>query len=215
MQQNAFSLAILELRKPTKEAFELLPHWGGRYWASSDALHRSYALAQLQETERLCEQLIASWPGDLNQPVRDEDAFPELFELARLRSIASDSTRLYAAMALEGFVNLYGVVRLGQRVFDTHFERLHAIPKLQRLLLIGESIEVRNDHPIAVALGNVARSRNELVHPKAVELSDPTIEVEGDNVEVPGYARQSVTNMETFFDEFERLVPAMKPHIRR
>ena len=40
------------------------------------------------------------------------------------RDALADSIVLFSAMAVEAFINYYGVVRLGEQQFNAHFERL-------------------------------------------------------------------------------------------
>ena len=56
--------------------------------------------------------------------------------------------RIYAAMAVEGFLNFYGVLRLGQNVFDEHFERLGLVPKVRALLLVCDQLDVSQQDPL-------------------------------------------------------------------
>jgi hypothetical protein len=83
------------------------------------------------------------------------------------RDQLSDSIRVYAAMAVEGFLNWYGVLRLGEAVFNEHFERLSLVTKAKTLLLVCDSLTLTRDDPLLAVMDKVAQSRNALVHPKA------------------------------------------------
>ena len=154
------------------------------------------------------------WPTDPPLALNNaRNSYPELAALGRRRDRASDAARLYAAMAVEGFVNFYGVLRLGQLVFDEHFERLGMVPKLQRLLLICESLNVTKAHGIVAALERVAASRNSLVHPKAREIPRAHGATARTSIPLPEHAQASIDSMEEFFTRFVELVPGMARYL--
>jgi hypothetical protein len=175
-------------------------------WQTNDARYREVAHELLAELEQVFKQLNEIWP---TVPVTSQSIVrehPEIYRLIRLRDRAADSTQIFAAMAIEGFLNYYGVLRFGQQVFEEHFERLGVVPKLRQLLLICDGINLSKDDPLCDAARRVAESRNQLLHPKAKEVPHdgtfkPTV------LKLPEYARESVNAMETFFTLFASAVP--------
>jgi hypothetical protein len=159
----------------------------------------------LAELEVFCEEVKAQWPARPGSSI-DPKLHPEIAKLAGQRDRASDSVRIYSAMAVEGFLNLYGVVRLGQSAFDEHFERLGLVPKLRVLLLVCDALQIGRDDQLVDLLSKLAEGRNALVHPKAREVPGPL--AEPTKIRVPEVAREAVANMEAFFKEFEVAVPA-------
>lgn len=113
-------------------------------------------------------------------------------------------------MAVEGFLNFYGVLRVGQQVYDEHFERMGLIPKLRALLLVCDSVNIPKNHQIILSLDKIAQSRNALVHPKAKEIEGGLGGKRRSSVKVPDVARESVAQMEFFFSEFVKIVPQAK-----
>ena len=113
-------------------------------------------------------------------------------------------------MAVEGFLNYYGVVRLGENEYATHFERLGLIPKLRALLLVCDSLSVSKNDPLVTLLDRIAQRRNNLLRAKAKELPAyaPAEERPGDKI--PDGARQAVSDMDAFFQEFASAVPDAK-----
>jgi hypothetical protein len=107
-------------------------------------------------------------------------------------------------MAIEGFLNFYGVYRLSQPCFERDFASKPLFHKLQGLLHACNGVAIESTSTIAIALQVVARSRNSLVHPTASELKDG---VPGRPPHVPGEAQLVMAAMESFFAEFKRLVP--------
>ena len=51
-------------------------------------------------------------------------------------------------MAVEGFLNYYGVVRFGEPEYKRNFERLGLVPKLRALLLFCDSIALDDTDPL-------------------------------------------------------------------
>jgi len=169
---------------------------------------RFYRLARshLARLERLVLDVNAKWPKALDESVKDHEITPELDAMVLERDTTSDTCRIFAAMAVEAFLNFYGAARLGEEEFNSHFERLAVVPKTRQLLLICDRLSIAEGDPLIKALKAVAESRNKLVHPKAKKASP------GDDPEkywspIPGAAREAVAAMETFFSEFQALVP--------
>ena len=196
----------------TQSQFLVFPMDREGRWHSNDKRYRQYASEQLLELESCCAQIQSAWPVGRTEPIDDPTQFPELWRQARIRDRTSDAVRIYAAMAIEGFLNFYGVLRLGQTVYDDHFERrLGLVPKLRRLLLVCDELNVTTDDQLCVYASRVAKSRNSLVHPRALEQGQcPS---ERPSTPVPEAARESVRSMNSFFEEFARIVPGMSSHI--
>jgi hypothetical protein len=139
--------------------------------------------------------------------ITNELGHAELWKSAEHRNRTSNEVRIYAAMAIEGFLNFYGVVRLGQKVYDDHFERLALVPKLRSLLLICDKLDMPKNDSLVLLLDKVAQSRNALVHPKAKEVvGEPSSHVRT-STKLPDAAQESVKNMEAFFEQFSLAVP--------
>jgi len=132
-----------------------------------------------------------------------------------LPAYATARLTLYAAMSVEGFLNFYGVLRLGQRAFDEHFERLGLVPKLRALLLVCDHLDVSRSDPLVLLLDNVAQGRNALVHPKAREVVGDLATHERASTKIPEVAREAVANMESFFEQFIHAVPSAAPSLAR
>lgn len=195
--------------------FILRPHDSPGTWESNDQRYFDYTHELLEELERLCVEVKEKWPVDQTKALYDSSRIehPEIWSLARQRDRTSDTVRIYAAMAVEGFMNWYGVFRLGQTVFDQHFERLGIVPKLRALLLICDSLDIPKSDRLVLCASAIAESRNALVHPKAKELTSEHIGKGRSSTKVPQVARQSVKHMTEFFREFSLAVPAITPHI--
>ena len=191
---------------PTRKSFSVaaaVPE--GLWYTDVNRFHR-LAHQYLKRLLHLAKQVTDAWPVSLDQSIKDDEIPPELGMLADERDAASDITRMFAAMAVEAFLNFYGAARLGEDEYEIHFERLGIIPKARQLLLICDSKSVSEQDPLIKALKAVSNGRNDLVHPKAkkAKLNDPPFK---HWTPTPGMAQCAVDAMDTVFREFENLVP--------
>lgn len=193
----------------TRKPFSVRPHATAGAWTTDDCRHAESARQLLAEAEAVCGEVNAAWPLPLNETVKDAEAdHPALYDLVRKRDRLCDAVRIFSAMAVEGFLNYYGVVRLGEEEFNAHFERMGIVPKLRALLLVCDSVSVASSDPLVKALEKVANGRNALVHPKAKELPGYVPAEERPGVPIPKAAQDAVQAMDEFFREFVALVPA-------
>ncbi|MFZ3019827.1 MAG: hypothetical protein WA056_15375 [Gallionella sp.] len=192
----------------SRKPFAIRAHWTPGGWHNETHTFHNYAVQQLAELELLVQQGGSLQPLPLEQALKQRNAPPEHWELASRQKFVSDSVRIYTAIAVEGFLNFYGVVRLGEEEFTCHFEKLALIPKLRQLLLICDSVSISNTDPLVKSLEHIAASRNSLVHPKAREIRFDLPKQSQSDVKIPYAAREIITNMNAFFHEFSTLVPA-------
>lgn len=174
-------------------------------WRSDGARFCESARIMLVELERVAAEVVAESPVPTGVSF-DGGAYPELFTKVRHRDALSDSVKIFAAMGIEGFLNFYGVVRLGQDIFDEHFERMLIHQKLSKLLVVCENVRITKSHPMHKHLTWIAGARNDLLHPKAKEFQRPIKASDKNWTAVPGAAQEAVMRMTQFFLEFERAV---------
>lgn len=191
---------------PTRKQFLVNePFAAGTWYTDVGRFHR-IAHAQLDRLEDLCEQVKSAWPKPLGESLKDEEIPAALALLVDERDLASDVTRIFAAMSVEAFLNFYGAARIGEREFNEHFERLPIVKKARQIFLIcdGQSVEERD--PLIDALKRVSQGRNRLVHQKAKQASP------GDTestylTPIPQEARNAVQAMNDFFAQVRGLQP--------
>jgi len=165
----------------------------------------------LIELESVTKQVKRLWPHALDRSVTNTRAkHPELWKLSRKRDRLSDSVRIFAAMAVEAFINFYGIIRLGEAEYTEHFERLGIVPKLRVLLLVCDSISLGTSDQLVVSLRRIADERNTLVHPKAKELPRNVPAKGRGGARIPDSAREAVADMKKFFQEFGEAVPGVR-----
>jgi hypothetical protein len=204
-----YSLGIdrFQMTTPTRKPFSVRPHDGLGWWLSDDRRFAENARTLLLEFESVVAQVNAAWPKPLGETLRDGEHTPELWALVRKRDLLSDAIRTFSAMAAEAFLNFYGVVRLGEEEYSTHFERLGLIPKLRQIFLICDGLSISDQDPLVENLRLIAQSRNSLLHPKAKELAGYVPAEDREGVKIPDAARDAVRNMNAFFERFVEAVP--------
>lgn len=113
-------------------------------------------------------------------------------------SLLSDSTLMYSCLAVEEFLNYYGVVRLGEQFYTANYERLGIVPKVATVLatctgrLIAKAAEIRQ------VVQRLFDRRNSLVHPKTREAKGNASF--GQALSPLEGARSSVADMTRFFE---------------
>lgn len=201
------------MAKLTLRPFKLRLHDQEGLWLSNHGRYRNYAHALLADHLALCGEIQQKWPVEPGAAITDPSTYPEVDALVHRRNQTADTVRIYSAMAVEGYLNFYGVLRLGQEVFDEHFERLGLVPKLRTLLLICDQLQVQKSDPLVIALESVAASRNSLVHPKTKEVVGGPAQHNQSTSPVPETARAAVRDMEAFFKAFLETVPKAVNHL--
>lgn len=120
----------------------------------------------------------------------------------------SDVTVIFSAMAVEAFLNYYGVVRLKGEWYHEHLERKPVSTKLRELLRICCGQPTSKDAEIMTVVRRLFDRRNMLVHPKTYDAKTgskaPFV------IPAPTMARESVADMTQFFDLMADYDPATR-----
>lgn len=80
------------------------------------------------------------------------------------------SAQLFSCMAVEAFLNLYGVKRLGQDFYKQNIERVGITEKLEILIAIGQQELLAGGNKLTKLVRSMFDRRNQLVHPKTKEI---------------------------------------------
>ena len=119
----------------------------------------------------------------------------------------SDAAIVASAMAVEMFLNYYGVVRLGESFYNANYERLSPTRKVAALLATCCKRHVTKDDPIIQVTRRLFDRRNALVHPKSRDLTDAAQGSGPPHVSPQQLAHESVRDMELFAALFRDFDP--------
>ena len=180
------------------------------YYRFAHAAHSEFLLAKTKieiEEQRVTEELKTSGYPDEHLEAYVHDQARHLHNDAYR---AATSCHLYACMALEGFLNLYGVRRLGEQFYQRNLERLGITEKLALVgacchqWLIDEKDQVVKD------FRELFDARNRLVHPKTKEFRPERMEthayVHPSNLEVTHHM-QRLERCIDFFIAADKTLP--------
>lgn len=186
-------------------------------WSSAHSAYYKWAWLEYEEYRNHLTSLIREEMG-LRESHKNED--PELLGSLVLHETdthwhkcykSAVSAHLFACMAVEGFLNNYGVRRLGEEFYKRRIERLGITEKIAILVLSCHGIVLQENAAILSGSRQLFNFRNNLVHPKTREINFERI---GDHVvkhpsEIP--IGDNMTLMESVISEFS----ALDPEIRR
>lgn len=101
-------------------------------------------------------------------------------------------------MAVEGFLNHYGVVRLGELFYQANYERLNPTQKVAALLATCCGVLPRKSDEIVQVAKRLFGRRNDLVHSKSRDLERSYRGGGRARVLPQQLAHDSITDMERF-----------------
>ena len=123
----------------------------------------------------------------------------------------STSAILFSALAVEAFLNTYGVIRMGEAYYQEHVERLSPKTKVSVITLAVAERLLEPSDEVLRAVDVVFKARNKVAHPKTEQAdlydSHALLAKEASAKRVVTRARESVQAMDRFFEEFSTIVP--------
>jgi len=121
------------------------------------------------------------------------------------------STQIFSCMAVEAFLNYYGVKRLGEDYYKRSLERLGISQKLETLIAICVQELIDDKSEIAITTRRMFDRRNKLAHPKSKEMFNnkgkPVFSAPVNPLE---QAEQAVNDMVIFFNKFQEIDESIK-----
>jgi hypothetical protein len=196
------------MKKLTDIKFDLRPHHQNGTWQTESARFAENARTQLAELVDISTQIKKKWPDGTKSLFPGDEGHSALWSETRKRDLLSDCVKIFSAMAVEGLLNFYGVVRLGQAKFDEHFEKMGPVKKVKALLLVCESIILDDESELVRLVFKISGRRNLLVHANTREMQAPTLDSDKNWKTIPGQAVEAVSDMSDFFRAFMDAVPA-------
>lgn len=173
-------------------------------WITNHRIHYFWAKKYYSEFERLNTEYINEKENIINefgeeQSYLDAIIHGKLSEKEEELDMLSNCIVLFSCMAIEGFLNYYGVRRLGENFYKRNIERLGITEKLQLILLSCTGYLSKKDDKIIKTIRVIFDLRNSLIHPKSKDLT-----VKGISNLIYGgeFSEEEVMNM---LDEFFKL----------
>lgn len=146
-------------------------------WRDSHSPYYRYAYQEADAYDLAIERLAAGEAQltSSRQAAGFDDEFAndvpdDLLELHEAAYRHAISCHLFVCMALEGFINAYGVRRLGERFYQQNLERVGITEKLAILGVCCRQWTVSPDSDVHKDFRQLFDDRNRLVHPKTREI---------------------------------------------
>lgn len=124
-------------------------------------------LKVLREKERTFEEEMKEIPPEYQSSFLMHHTYDLRTDAYR----SATSAHLFVCMAIEGFINFYGVKRLGETYYKRVLERVGITEKLMLIYLICFDYKLDPNEDIVKSIRQVFDQRNVLVHPKTKEIS--------------------------------------------
>ncbi|MCS6232552.1 hypothetical protein G3488_17025 [Shewanella baltica] len=146
-------------------------------WNSSYSSHYECAWLCLNEFESILKVLREkekTFEEEMNKMPPEYQGSFLMHHTDDLRTDAyrsATSAHLFVCMAIEGFINFYGVKRLGETYYKRVLERVGITEKLMLIYLICFDYKLDPNEDIVKSIRRVFDQRNVLVHPKTKEFS--------------------------------------------
>lgn len=139
-------------------------------WLQSHDRHRRAAALALRQLRHLHAQYHRECDARVAAGENLDQVEQDLAGMHEHCSALATAVEIYSTFNVEGFLNFYGVVRLGEDAYRTEFERVNVISKLTRLLAVCDGVDLDQESDLVQTVRALFGRRNELVHPKASEL---------------------------------------------
>lgn len=178
-------------------------------WVSMHSFHYECAYRSLQSFRQVKksiakqEEALAHKVADIPEDLRQTYISHKTEALNEVADQAFVSSLLFACMAVEAFINHYGVKRLGERFFRKNLERLGITEKFSILVLACHGVMISKDDQTLLTLRAMFDTRNQLVHPKTREFSFKVLE------EYARQEREKGERIEAHFSSMENVISGL------
>jgi hypothetical protein len=137
----------------------------------------------------------SSWDSDAHSETENLEYFKS-WQTYYLNAITA---LVFQSMAVESYINYYGLVKLGKEIFDDKYEKSSTFPKLFRICKQVTTKDFPKDSDLYANLVVLFKKRNKLVHSKAdvFDFKDFTIEK---------FQKSTEENITFVFDNLESLI---------
>lgn len=189
--------------------------WIGADWSRyyRAALNKLDGLSQLEGA--LSDELRASeyeWTagGGAGEDAKGY-AYHKTRDMRERLDLETIWVEILCCMAVEAFLNFYGVVCVGEQFFKRNWERLGITEKLVTLLATTRGTLLPDDSELVKTTRKMFDRRNALVHPKSKEFSPSTEFSERSSLRE---AANTVEQLRSFFLAFPEHDPEARTWVR-
>lgn len=155
----------------TNQLAQVLPFDYDQFLVCNHRLHFQRACVESTDLERLLSEFSLRKRGLQEQGYEDGELWHELSPAMEAIHAKHISVIIFSCMAIEGFLNAYGVRRLTEDFYRINIERLGISEKLAVLVCITSARLILRDHALMCDVRQLFDMRNALVHPKAREVT--------------------------------------------
>ena len=194
--------------------FEPLPDPGGSFgWITSDAISELqvrhailHALDLEEKLEALSQKAASQSAGEPDPELTSSLAMEATYQQRIDAGLARVNAILLTSMHIEGAINAWGAVCVGEDFFKRHIERSQLESKLALILALSGKGRIPRDHETLVRARRLFERRNQLAHPKTKELKS----LSGVDVGPPA---NDLTLCDEAFRSFHRLLRSAAPSV--
>jgi hypothetical protein len=174
-------------------------------WSSYHRLYREAAHETAAAVDKVFASLPPIWKSIIQTPTPRTRLLREYSDQLQRLIVLAATTKIQCAMSIEAFLNFYGVFHLGERVYYSKYQKQPMRKKLVGLVHDCDGLAIRDGDKLLALLLAIADARNELVHPKAREVSVGSAKPATWPADLRKEVRESVSQMEEFFEHFSRI----------
>jgi hypothetical protein len=208
---GAFTAEANVTSTPDMTDLILLPASRNGSWEYDGVSRREaqFALDQCQAAQEALRALLVQR--------KSRSAFPregteQLTAALLARNFFASATVLFACVAIESFLNHYGVRRFGPAFNEREYEGLTAAKKARVILSHTAPGELGDGDALFASLKRLYGRRNRLVHPKTHEYR-PDADPPPIDAALGDAAQESIDDMATFFARFSALDSEAMPFV--
>jgi hypothetical protein len=171
---------------------------------------REQTVRALELAEQVSADRRNHWEVARERQLAGDNAAGRLVSRERIveRNLFTTAAVVLSAMAVEAFLNFYGVKRMGQTFYELHYERLGLVRKVTGIVAMCCGLLLDDDAEIVSVARALSKARNRLAHPKTREVRPEAGSSHFSPMKHPlETARESVANMNLFFQLFAAFDP--------
>ena len=162
---------------------------------------------EFESTINLKIQKLEKECSDYNEEDRDSYIYHLTYDDRRNLAQQCVVAMLFSCMAVESFINLYGVLRMGGEFYKRNIERVGISQKLEIIIAVGTQQLMSKNEEIALLIRRMFDKRNQLVHPKTSEVDSPVQMAQLRPIHHLDEAQSMVDDMKKFFEYFLLIDP--------